>query len=189
MTTRNSLPKTPNDLKVAIGAHNVLRNDGIIQEVERVYVHPRFRNAREDIAILRLASGIPDNVVAHSVCLPSSDVQVNSGSACYMTGWGNYQELDDVSPVLREARVQVQTDEDCDYTLPASFNTNNMVCTAAYTSARCDDDLGGPLVCSSRGRFFVYGITSWGSVLCAGLRVFTRTTSYLPWIEDIIQAN
>ncbi|KPP56159.1 hypothetical protein Z043_126273, partial [Scleropages formosus] len=48
-------------------------------------------------------------------------------------------------------------------------------------------DSGGPLNCQVKGRYYVHGVTSFGSSLgCNTLRkptVFTRVSAYIGWME------
>lgn len=53
----------------------------------------------------------------------------------------------------------------------------------------CEGDSGSSLQAEYRGLFFIYGITSYG-YQCGGEKrapsVYTRVTSYIPWIENIV---
>ena len=64
-----------------------------------------------------------------------------------------------------------------------------MICVGGAGSSACYADSGGPLVCEERGRWVLYGATSFGvSKICAGDKysVYVRISNYIDWIEKII---
>ena len=64
-----------------------------------------------------------------------------------------------------------------------------MICVGGAGSSACYADSGGPLVCEQRGRWVLYGSTSFGvSEVCAGDKysVYVRVSNYIKWMEHII---
>jgi PKD repeat protein len=65
------------------------------------------------------------------------------------------------------------------YNLPGS-----VICGGgAGGVSACNGDSGGPFAASTGGKFYSIGTVSWGNG-CVGATVFTRTSSYLSWIEQ-----
>ena len=54
----------------------------------------------------------------------------------------------------------------------------------AAASGGCNGDSGGPLVCEMGGKWYLHGAVSFGKRDCPTTHytVFTRITSYKPWI-------
>ena len=61
----------------------------------------------------------------------------------------------------------------------------------------CQGDSGGPLVCegsfgeSSEERWYLFGITSFGAFDCSSYTssVYTKVSTYIDWVNAIIQSH
>lgn len=123
-----------------------------------------------------------------------------------------------VSNTLMEVTVDIISDTVCNS--PAVYNgdvTRNMLCAGHLSGGRdscqvselklcvcclvqqtsnavrgiSQGDSGGPLVCESGDRWYLVGITSWGSG-CAQVNkpgVYTRVARVLPWIYSNMQVS
>uniref|UniRef100_A0A672I742 trypsin n=1 Tax=Salarias fasciatus TaxID=181472 RepID=A0A672I742_SALFA len=71
--------------------------------------------------------------------------------------------------------------------------TRHMLCAGTLQGGKdsCQGDSGGPLVCQGEDRWYLVGITSWGSG--CGRRdkpgVYTKVSSVLPWIYSTMQVR
>uniref|UniRef100_A0A8C9VZR1 Peptidase S1 domain-containing protein n=1 Tax=Scleropages formosus TaxID=113540 RepID=A0A8C9VZR1_SCLFO len=68
-----------------------------------------------------------------------------------------------------------------------------MVCAGGSRNSGCSGDSGGPLNCKVKGRYYVHGVTSFGSSLRCNTpkkpTVFTRVSAYIGWMEGIIASG
>ncbi|KAK2099541.1 Transmembrane protease serine 13 [Saguinus oedipus] len=113
---------------------------------------------------------------------------------CWITGFGKTRETDDkTSPFLREVQVNLIDFKRCnDYLVYDSYLTPRMMCAGDLRGGRdsCQGDSGGPLVCEQNNRWYLAGVTSWGTG--CGQRnkpgVYTKVTEVLPWIYSKMEA-
>uniref|UniRef100_A0A8C8Y3A3 Peptidase S1 domain-containing protein n=1 Tax=Panthera leo TaxID=9689 RepID=A0A8C8Y3A3_PANLE len=91
------------------------------------------------------------------------------------------------SPFLREVQVNLIDFKKCnDFLVYDSYLTPRMMCAGDLRGGRdsCQGDSGGPLVCEQNSRWYLAGVTSWGTG--CGQRnkpgVYTKVTEVLPWI-------
>uniref|UniRef100_A0A8C2NN73 Transmembrane serine protease 13 n=1 Tax=Capra hircus TaxID=9925 RepID=A0A8C2NN73_CAPHI len=98
------------------------------------------------------------------------------------------------SPFLREVQVNLIDFKKCnDYLVYDSYLTPRMMCAGDLRGGRdsCQGDSGGPLVCEQNGRWYLAGVTSWGTG--CGQRnkpgVYTKVTEVLPWIYSKMEVR
>ncbi len=65
-----------------------------VSQVQRVVVPEGYSTPQEgrDVALVQLRSPVTWSDRIQPVCLPYAGFQFNSGTLCYVTGWGHSQE-------------------------------------------------------------------------------------------------
>ncbi|CAG9856424.1 unnamed protein product [Phyllotreta striolata] len=184
-----------NDGLVAVaGAHGLPGTSQFEQilKVEKFIPHPDFRKLgaySHDLAVLLVASpGFVFNEVVEPACF--SDYSPPSGTLCEVSGWGavDPNDIDTTSPILKIAAVPVLSLDTCRRVVESQQILDSMLC-AGYLGGgidACSGDSGGPLVCEWKGKMELAGIVSWGEG-CAKRNkpgVYTRVSSFLPWIKE-----
>ncbi len=162
---------------------------GLRSMVAEIIVHPDYNETThvDDIALVKLATAIPDGPMSRPVKLPS-DATV--GTSMWVTGWGDTSEgSDEGSATLLRASVQIIDNDTCND--PASYNgrvTDEMLCAGSAAGGHdfCNGDSGGALVDAVTG--VEVGIVSWstGCALPDKYGVYTRVSTYLDWIGATI---
>lgn len=66
----------------------------MVSQVQRVVIPEGYSTPQEgrDVALVQLRSPVTWSDRIQPVCLPYAGFQFNSGTLCYVTGWGNSQE-------------------------------------------------------------------------------------------------
>ncbi|KAK6467848.1 serine protease 33-like [Huso huso] len=179
---------------VRLGALSLSQQQGVDRKLLRFVVKPGFTlpDQGNDAALLLLEQPVPFNETILPVCLPSQSTPFTAGQQCWVTGWGNIQEgVSLPSPsILQQVMVPLVDSVVCD-TLAQPPILPDMICAGYLGGGKdsCQGDSGGPLVCPSPdGSWTLAGIVSWG-VGCAKpnqLGVYSRVTSFLPWIQETL---
>ncbi|KTF86339.1 hypothetical protein cypCar_00020065 [Cyprinus carpio] len=166
------------------------------------FQYPTVPTVEFDIALVRLDGEVTPNDYIDFACLPSSEEVLPEGKKCYATGWGD-ETGNSTAPKVAEALNQValpvvayDTCKRMDYWW---FQVKTSMICCGYTlpdelKSVCQGDSGGPLVCQDgpSAAWEVHGITSFGPIGCVFDKkpsVFTRSSAYLPWIENIIRKD
>jgi secreted trypsin-like serine protease len=140
--------------------------------IKRQWVNPGYKpsSTDNDVAVLTLDRALPFSTAKIAANTDSALYAAGSNATVY--GWGLTTSGPDgnLSDVLKQATLPLQTDATCDAALSASlgqdfFVGGHMVCAGpvstgddATTTTTCVGDSGGPLVVNGR----VVGIVSWG---------------------------
>ncbi|XP_042326813.1 acrosin-like [Sceloporus undulatus] len=187
--------------KLVIGATQLSQPGPDVQEhtIKNLVEHQQYQKHTNlnDIALMELSHPINCTDYVQLACLPDTTVDVSSLTHCWISGWG----VTDVSKrqtsdVLQEAKVNIIPLHMCNstYWYNSRIHYNN-IC-AGYQHGgidTCQGDSGGPLMCreSRSERFWVVGVTSWGSGCAQAQRpgVYTSTQHFLDWIKAVTKEN
>ncbi|XP_045581625.1 serine protease 52 [Procambarus clarkii] len=176
---------------VVAGEHNVNSDlDGTTQviKVQNFAVHPEFdpNTLTNDLAVLMLERDLTWNDRVGPVCLSPSNNYV--GQTAVVSGWGTLSHLGSQPSVLQEVAVEITDHDKCISNYKESFITitGTHVCAASPGKDACQGDSGGPLVMLNGGIWYQVGVVSYG-IGCAKAEfpgVYTRVSSYVPWIVE-----
>lgn len=183
-------------MNVAIGIQNNNITDPTqLRRVQAVSVHPDYRGPEQgnDIALLFLEPGAGDEIPITTIALNDRSDRPAIDSSVRVIGNGNTTSVGSrFSANLRETDVSVISSATCS-TMGGSYGSVNdtMLCAGSLYdggSDSCQGDSGGPLF-SSGPQPQLVGIVSYGD--SCGQRkkpgVYTRVSSFVPWIRDAIQ--
>ncbi|XP_055841241.1 brachyurin-like [Episyrphus balteatus] len=157
-----------------------------------IFTHEKYNGLTitNDIALIKLPAPIEFNELIQPASLPKKSEQYSTyvGDKVVASGWGKDSDsATSVSPVLNYIDTTVISSKTCNlYYL--GMITPNMICISGKNGrSTCNGDSGGPLVLPENGENVLIGSTSFGISLGCEVGwpgVFTRTTSYLDWIES-----
>ncbi|XP_004421219.1 PREDICTED: cathepsin G-like [Ceratotherium simum simum] len=170
-------------VNVILGAHNIGRRESTQQliSVRRAFPHPEYnqQNHLNDIMLLQLENRATLNRVVRPVALPRTQTRLRPGDTCTVAGWG-LVGLDGRTDTLQDVRLRVQRDQECSNRF--NFYTHRtQICVGNPRERKSPflGDTGGPLVCHNEAQ----GIVSYGNGIGTPPAVFTRVSSFLPWIR------
>lgn len=130
------------------------------------------------------------------ICLPpAEDGRSEVGQQLLVAGWGR-TEYSNFSPTKLKLQIPAVSDRQC----AAKFQTLRVTLAESHLCAggesgrdSCNGDSGGPLMDTFKddsGQWYIKGIVSFGAK--CGLEgwpgVYTRVSSYLPWIRQNVRA-
>ncbi|XP_028643253.1 granzyme-like protein 2 [Grammomys surdaster] len=173
-------------INVTLGAHNIKewKNKQVIR-VYKAKPHEDFNSKTlvNDIMLLKLEHKAQLNSAVKTIALPKSHDWVKPGQVCTVAGWGTLPNC--TSPkTLQEVNLVVQTGQTC-YARSKNYNTTIQLCVGDpnQRKATSNGDSGGPLVCNGVAQGIVsYHICPWTPP-----RVFTRISSFIPWIQKTMK--
>ena len=86
--------------------------------------------------------------------------------------------------ILQWTKLPIVFNTNCKKTYGTLFKPDTMVCAGNGIQATCKGDSGGPLACVKNGRVHLVGLTMMGICGNGFPSIFTRVSSYLPWIKS-----
>ncbi|KYO47312.1 serine protease 27 [Alligator mississippiensis] len=193
--------KDPSQYMVLLGAYKLESNQDhkVPMHVTRIIVNSRYAGEATsgDIALVELRRVVRYSDYILPICLPAASVRFPPGMMCWVTGWGNIREGEDLPapqtlqelqvPIMDQKTCQNLYNKDMGKALPRKDIQDDMMC-AGYAEGMkdtCKGDSGGPLVCKVSSEWLLAGIVSWGEGCAVRNRpgVYTRLTFYQDWIH------
>lgn len=190
----NSLAPLPNNWKVYSGVVD-LDNLPTPYLVQSIVLNENYNSDTndQDIALLKLTSPVVFNDKVQPACLPMHSQTFSPGTRCWTSGFGTTEAGSAaISRTLKEVTVDIISDKVCNsYRGYGGAVTSNMLCAGDLDGGKdsCQGDSGGPLVCEGENRWYLVGITSWGSGCGRKNKpgVYTKVGKVLPWIYTNMQ--
>uniref|UniRef100_A0A8C0ZMZ9 Peptidase S1 domain-containing protein n=1 Tax=Castor canadensis TaxID=51338 RepID=A0A8C0ZMZ9_CASCN len=167
---------------VTLGAHNIHRQERTQQHitVRRAIRHPGYDEQikRNDIMLLQV---LPEEAREGSRVVLGT--WSKPGALCTVAGWG-LLSLNRRTDVLQEVQLRVQRDQDCSHRF-SIYTAQTQICVGSPRERKSAfrGDSGGPLVCNNVAQ----GIVSYGDRNGTPPAVFTRISSFLPWIKKTMR--
>ncbi|XP_045538738.1 serine protease Hayan-like [Papilio machaon] len=174
--------------------------------IKKIINHPLYNPPKKynDIAIIELQTDVRFSKYVQPACLwPRYDTSP-LGTKATLTGWGVIETARLLtSPELQAAEVDILSSEVCDSLLKPSCTrlwcgmNETQLCAGKLAGGvdACQGDSGGPLQVkidlpsnSEGAMHYVIGVTSFG-IGCARANkpgVYTRVSSFIDWIEDVV---
>ncbi|XP_040824921.1 granzyme B-like [Ochotona curzoniae] len=176
------------DTNVTLGAHNIKKPEKTQQviPVKKAIPHPEYNpnDHSNDIMLLKLKSNAMKTAAVQRISLPNGKTQVNPGQACHVAGWGRTEPNGVSSDTLQEVELTVQDNQICESRY-SNYKKDIEMCVGDPNTQKSSfkGDSGGPLVCKNVAQ----GIVSYGKKNARPPRVFTKISSFLPWIKRTIR--
>jgi len=147
---------------------------------------------------LVLERNVEFNIYVRPACLPE---ELSNFDLVIATGWGRVEWGGLTSNELQKVTLQTFTYEECNQTyrydinrrLTNGIDDNTQLCCGSKSEAKdtCQGDSGGPIQIVHKTihcSYIIVGVTSFGKY-CGAINipgVYTRVSTYKPWIESII---
>uniref|UniRef100_A0A7M4DVQ1 Transmembrane serine protease 13 n=1 Tax=Crocodylus porosus TaxID=8502 RepID=A0A7M4DVQ1_CROPO len=186
--------KILDDWKVYVGSSDLRqRTEGI--SVSRIIINTNYSDDQDDydIALMKLSRPLTLSAQVRPACLPMYGQKFLASRSCFITGFGKTKEKN-TTPRLREAEVKLIDYRICNSNdVYEGYLTPRMMCAGYLEGGRdsCQGDSGGPLVCEDNGRWYLAGVTSWGTGCGQPKKpgVYTQVTRFLSWIHSKMEVR
>jgi secreted trypsin-like serine protease len=180
-------------LSVVIGRPNLSAATGVVIDVDKVLVHPRYSNfGHDDFAVLKLDSGAPHPYAS----LPNAKRAKTAtavGRRTRVAGWGSTApDGSEPSDLLLETDQQVIRHQACARAFPW-FERRSEICARGariagtkHRTSSCYGDSGGPLLADIAQGPRLVGVVSYGGRRCGVSKptVYARVAHALGFIKD-----
>ncbi|XP_061496239.1 acrosin-like [Rhineura floridana] len=188
--------------KLVLGAAQLSQPSPDVQErtIKDLVVHPQYvqRINLNDIALMELSEPVNCTDYIQPACLPDVNLAVSSLTHCFVSGWGvtDVSKPGVTSDILQEAKVNLIPSDTCNSSswYYKRIHYNNL-CAGHEQGGidSCQGDSGGPLMCreSRSERFWVVGVTSWGTGCARAQKpgIYTSTQHFLDWMKWSTKEN
>ncbi|MGO2341292.1 S1 family peptidase [Vibrio litoralis] len=197
-------PSKFKNLAVAFNVNDVDQgvNRENIYSAKEVYYHDGYSPTtfQDDIAIIKLASVVPENIVSSSDYVaeaPNESYRVD-GQLFTVIGYGKTgpQDEDNSANSLQEVQVEYSQPDQCKQNFDVS---DKQICVTGEEknnlhSGVCGGDSGGPLLYEDNGQPYQAGIVSFGPEECGDLNVgtqsvYTEVYDYADWIASVLNGS
>nr|XP_023395827.1 granzyme-like protein 2 [Loxodonta africana] len=176
------------NMSIILGAQNIKKKEETRQDilVLQAFPHPEYSNISRfnDLMLLKLKQKAHLNSAVKTITLPQSQDWVMPNQMCSVAGWG-YLANGNCSDTLQEVDLQVQNKETCQR-IYKYYNDSIHLCVGNPQRMKKTErgDSGGPLVCNNVAQ----------GIVCLGYKIkvptiYTRISSFLPWIQKIMNAS
>ncbi|XP_044518086.1 granzyme B-like [Gracilinanus agilis] len=175
-------------MNIILGAHNIKKPEKTQQRIPvlRTIPHKEYnkKTFNNDIMLLQLKKMARLNHAVGLLALPQKAVKVKPRTRCIVAGWGKTLKTQ-ASDTLQEVELKVRSEYECMEKYPQHYNHSTQMCVGDpnVQKASFQGDSGGPLVCDGVAQ----GIVSYGFKNGSSPRVFTRISSFLPWIKQTMK--
>lgn len=180
------------NITIRLGAHNIQEPSVNVRDIEvsRIRQHPHFQKDTfmNDIAVLRLKRPVTFNEYIRPVCLPNRTEETYFAKTAIATGWGTQKFGGPYSEVLREVKLIVWNNTECNQRFAQPI-TDVFLCAGAKKREgdACQGDSGGPLMLQTKSKqWTLVGVISWG-IKCGEPGVpgiYTRISHFLDYIYE-----
>ncbi|XP_035774401.1 serine protease snake-like [Anopheles albimanus] len=191
---------------VRLGEHNLKDSQSPSRQdfgIRNIVHHPNFQHAYNDIALLELSARVIFNQFIQPACLWSNNE--DPVHPLVATGWGSMGYYGEQATVLQKVQIPLVPNGVCNQKIVRNRRLRYgilgmQMCAGDPNGGKdtCAGDSGGPLqvlvpeaerkagLCSSS--YYVVGITSNGMICGAADRpgIYTRVSSYAPWIDQML---
>lgn len=183
----------PRDVLVRLGSYDF--EDATASSTSYDFAIDQFRVPAQyskkthvaDIALMRLKTPLLPDDNYKTVCMPHPRHSY-VGALGTVTGYGSQVQVDrKASPKLRQVTVPIWENRKCSATYKRNL-TESFLCAGYEEGGRdaCQGDSGGPLMTEGpNNKMMIVGVVSHG-IGCGSPGypgVYTRTTTFLDWIE------
>ncbi|KAK0048063.1 testisin [Biomphalaria pfeifferi] len=167
------------------------------RSVKEVITHEQYSGAtlENDIAILTLSSPMDLNPCELPICLVTATSSPHDNTWCEVMGWGvtEWEKPKDSvhdsmsrSSNLQSVWIPIVPNNVCRSIYGAYVRTTNF-CAGSPGRDSCQGDSGGPLACrEGDGKYYVHGIVSGGYRCGVTAGLYTKVSSFIPWIQSRI---
>ncbi|KAF3818876.1 hypothetical protein GH733_012293 [Mirounga leonina] len=190
--------------QVLLGAQQLVRPGphAVYAPVKRVESNPLYQGmaSSADVALVELEAPVTFTNYILPVCVPDPSVVFETGTNCWVTGWGSPSEEDRLPnprilqklavPIIDTPKCNLLYSKDTESGFQAKAIKDDMLCAGFAEGKKdaCKGDSGGPLVCLVGQSWLQAGVISWGEGCARRNRpgVYIRVTSHHTWIHRII---
>ncbi|XP_067123352.1 transmembrane protease serine 9-like [Centruroides vittatus] len=179
--------------KIRLGDYHLKKTEGTESTiaVSDVYYNRWYLGYQNDLALMRLSEPAKIDYYVRPICLPTSEDGFED-MTCTATGWGKADFNRTGSSTLQKVSVKVMENSICLNAYMKNFNISILpshLCAGDLAGGKgtCLGDSGGPLQCLIKDKWYLAGLTSFGSG-CAkpGFPdVYTKVTYFVDWIKHI----
>lgn len=179
---------------------NKIRSDGLVYEVEKLIVHPKYDKVTNcnDIGIMKLRRSLQYSRNVRNVFLPRKDGNYDDVKLVRVMGFGATsfsRTTASPNPFLLTTTLTLFSDNYCEAKWGKEiYKRKKMLCAGAKGGGKdtCTGDSGSPMVALRRNNYYiVLGITSFGHECGKSIApgIYVRVQFYLKWILKMMKEH